>query len=440
MDKTCAGRILNKYIIERQIGQGAFARVYLARHEKMGGICAVKCIHKNIRYYDRLLREAAVMRELKHESIPVVYDIDEDEEELYIIEEYCRGQTLREIMEDKKAADIGRLPDIVLKLARVLGFLHSKDILYADLKPDNVIICEDNSLKLIDFGSAIEFEKAEEGNEIFGTLGYASPEMLKGRGVDLRSDIYSFGKLLERLIACYSKDDIGIRKKDEKILRALKRVEQRCTGSLKFLRYSGFDGIVRDVGRLNGQGMSNKTSALLEGKMKEGVSFRAGGKQLSGIGTICVAESMRGTGATFWSLLLADHLRESGHGALMISAGEYEEMMGKEEKEDIYIINCLDGFEEKRQVIWGCDHLICLLRADGLNTGRQRNKRLLEITDICESRKAAYNMADKPYHKEEIMPGIMKLPYLRGMGFAGGKPSYMNEEIQELLEELLGRL
>lgn len=427
MDSIHNEKILNKYIIEQKLGQGASAGVYLARHKMMGNLCAIKCIPKNNEYYDRLSKEATLMRGLKHESIPVIYDIDEDDEEIYIIEEYCRGKTVREIMGEKETDRLKLLSVIVLKLSEVLNYLHSKGILYVDLKPDNIIICDENNLKIIDFGSAVRFEKTVEERDYFASKAYASPELLKGRGVDLRSDIYSFGKLIERFLSCLCSDDT--KRKDEELIRHFKRISGKCTGSLKFLRYRDFNEVIKDIRRFN---------TKQENRSQNEVSFAWSKDVTSEVCTICVAESMRGTGATFWSMMLAEFLIESGRRAVCVDAALYDRMNEKADRDYVYIINCLDEFENWKQLIWGCDHLICLLRSDGLIAGMEKNKKLLELTDICESRIAAYNMADKLLTGNKNKSGIIRLPYISGIGFEEEKPSHLSEETRNCIRRLMG--
>lgn len=144
------------------------------------------------------MNEANILKVLRHPNIPIIYDIEEDENYIYIIEEYIEGQSLRAYKLSQTKIEEGKLLDFLTQLCKVLDFLHSLEepILYLDLKPDNILITKDNELKLVDFGTAQVFQKEKLVKYSYGTKGYAAPEQYGIYTVDKRSDIYGLGGIL----------------------------------------------------------------------------------------------------------------------------------------------------------------------------------------------------------------------------------------------------
>ena len=187
-----------KYRIIRLLGRGGTAKVFLAEHIRLNSYRAIKCISKNHPLYESQLKEAQILKNLKHSCIPIIYDIEEDKNCSYIVEQYLEGDTLKGYVTAKGCLDSDIIIRFALQLCDLLHYLHHIDrpILYLDLKPDNIIVTG-NSLKLVDFGSAVFLDEAETGNqEYYGTYGFAAPEMYQRKGIDERSDVYGIGMLL----------------------------------------------------------------------------------------------------------------------------------------------------------------------------------------------------------------------------------------------------
>ena len=186
-----------KYRIIRLLGRGGTAEVYLAEHIKLNSYRAIKCISKKHPLYELQRNEALLLKNLKHSCIPIIYDIEEDEESSYIVEQYLEGKTLKELVAAQGSVSEELMVHYAILLCDVIGYLHkvSRPILYLDLKPENIIIM-DRSLKLIDFGSAIYQDEMSENQKFCGTKGYAAPELYRRKGVDDRCDVYGIGMLL----------------------------------------------------------------------------------------------------------------------------------------------------------------------------------------------------------------------------------------------------
>ncbi|MDF2484692.1 MAG: hypothetical protein K0R46_860 [Herbinix sp.] len=186
-----------KYRIIRLLGSGGTARVYLASHIKLNSYRAIKCISKTHPLYDLQRNEALVLKNLKHSCIPIIYDIEEDEEGSYIVEQYLEGDTLKDYVLAIGPIREDIIIDYAIQLCDLIHYLHSTErpILYVDLKPDNILI-SGKYLKLIDFGSAIYQDELTKECKAAATRGYAAPELYRPGKLDERCDIYGIGILL----------------------------------------------------------------------------------------------------------------------------------------------------------------------------------------------------------------------------------------------------
>ncbi len=186
-----------KYHIIRLLGSGGTARVYLAKHIKLNSYRAIKCISKTHPLYDLQRNEALILKNLKHSCIPIIYDIEEDEEGSYIVEQYLEGDTLKDYVRDRGPIREDIIVSYAIQICDLFHYLHSSErpILYVDLKPDNIMI-SGKSIKLIDFGSAIYQDELNKKSKITATRGYAAPELYRQGVLDDRCDIYGIGMLL----------------------------------------------------------------------------------------------------------------------------------------------------------------------------------------------------------------------------------------------------
>jgi serine/threonine-protein kinase len=186
-----------KYHIISLLGSGGTARVYLAKHIKLNSYRAIKCISKTHPLYELQRNEALILKNLKHSCIPIIYDIEEDEEGSYIVEQYLEGETLKDYVSGREPIREDIIIGFAIQLCDLFHYLHSSDrpILYVDLKPDNIMVSGD-SLKLIDFGSAIYQDELTREPKYMATRGYAAPELYRQGRLDERCDIYGIGMLL----------------------------------------------------------------------------------------------------------------------------------------------------------------------------------------------------------------------------------------------------
>ncbi|MGF7145824.1 serine/threonine-protein kinase [Anaerotaenia torta] len=252
-----------KYQILGLLGSGGTARVYLARHVKLNSYRAIKCISKNNPLYELQRKEAIILKSLRHSCIPIIYDIEEDEEGSYIIEQYLEGSTLKECIRTKGPLPENILIEYAVQLCGLIHYLHSSDppLLYVDLKPDNILI-HNSQLKLIDFGSAVYRDEHSAGSLTAATKGFAAPELYHRGRIDERCDIYGMGMLLYYMAsgAAISPEAGSISNIDQSAdcSEQLKRIINRCLRYRPALRYSSVEQLKKQLSILGGNSHGNR--------------------------------------------------------------------------------------------------------------------------------------------------------------------------------------
>jgi len=213
------GTRLGPYEIIGPLGAGGMGEVYRARDTKLGREVAVKVLSSAFSTdRDRLHRfeqEASAAGALNHPNILVIHHVDTHEGAPYIVSELLEGETLSQRMTGAPLAQ-RRVIDYALQIARGLAAAHEKGIVHRDLKPDNLLITVDGRVKILDFGLAKLIGRSDtelsqtniptrrvdtDPGKVMGTAGYMSPEQVKGRPVDHRSDIFSFGAILYEMLS-----------------------------------------------------------------------------------------------------------------------------------------------------------------------------------------------------------------------------------------------
>lgn len=187
--------LFGKYQLERVIGRGRSGTVFLARHLGLDEERAIKRVERG---RNGQIQEAALLKRLRHPGIPIIYDLEIDENYYYLIEEYLCGESLYARIEREGSLQTGELIRLGIELCRIINYLHSFEpnpILYLDLQPGNILICREQ-LKLIDFDQAVLTSWTQKRSVCYGTKGFAAPEQYEGGTPDERTDIYAIGALL----------------------------------------------------------------------------------------------------------------------------------------------------------------------------------------------------------------------------------------------------
>jgi len=185
--------LFSRYKIVDLIGSGGSSNVYLAENMRIGNLVAIKVV-SNKDSHVNLIEEKDLLKELRHSAIPIIVDIEEDEDRLYLVEEYVEGMPLGSL---KLQLSEEEMKDIMLQLCDVLLYLHTsfnEPIIYRDLKPDNIIRMNNGRIKLVDFGIAVKHsEMSAKPTVHYGTRGYAAPEQLSYSKSNEKTDIYALG-------------------------------------------------------------------------------------------------------------------------------------------------------------------------------------------------------------------------------------------------------
>src|SRR5437660_10292074 len=204
---TLLGTTLSgRYRLEARIGAGGMSTVYRAFDETLERQVAIKLLNREVTSdsdeLERFRREARAVAQLSHPHIVGVIDAGEDAGRPYIVVEYVEGETLKD-----RIRRLGRLPvteavAYAIEIARALGAAHARHIVHRDVKPQNVLIDEEGSAKVTDFGIARTLD--EEGltvdGRVLGTTDYVSPEQALGRPVTGQSDLCSLGVVLYEML------------------------------------------------------------------------------------------------------------------------------------------------------------------------------------------------------------------------------------------------
>ncbi len=212
--------ILEKYRQLQLLHHGLGGDVWLVEHIGLSSKRVLKIVEKSHPQYDILEREAKVLQQCQHPSIPIIYDILEFDTQTYIIEEFIEGENLKQYILKQNHLSDSLLLHFSIQLCEILQFLHhpTRAILHLDLKPDNILV-SNHQLKLIDFGSAICQNQQKKSLFIFGTPKYCAPEMKEAGILTERTDIYLLGRCMEYMLMFTPKITKGYSKIVDKCLR-----------------------------------------------------------------------------------------------------------------------------------------------------------------------------------------------------------------------------
>jgi len=194
--------VAGRYRLERILGTGGMASVWLARDERLGRPVAVKLLSDSLAhdesYLSRFRREARLAAGLSHPNLVKVYDFGGEEERPYLVMEYVEGGTLASRIDGGTAQELD--PDrLTRELLGALDHIHSAGIVHRDIKPGNVLIAPDGSARVTDFGIARpeDATRLTSTGLVVGTRDYIAPEVLRGEAATVRSDLYSCAMVLQ---------------------------------------------------------------------------------------------------------------------------------------------------------------------------------------------------------------------------------------------------
>ena len=261
---------IGKYDVLEQLGSGGMGVVYLAQDPVLGRKVAIKVIDDKVvalpEIRERFYREARASGRLSHQNLTIVHDVGEVDGKPYIVMEYLKGKDLRTIINGRESLRLEQKLDYALQICRGLEFVHSEDIIHRDIKPENIKILAGGKIKIMDFGIAkpAASTMTQPGARI-GTPWYMSPEQIKGKGIDKRADIFSFGVLFYELLTYHKPfdgDDTTVlykimheepeplTLKDNTLNEDLQAVIHKCLAKQAEKRYANFSEMILELERL----------------------------------------------------------------------------------------------------------------------------------------------------------------------------------------------
>src|SRR5688572_7372824 len=290
------GKKIGRYQIRGKIGEGGMGEVYVARDDQISRDVAIKVLpaafSADAERLRRFEQEAQAAGSLNHPNILVVYDIGTHDGAPYVVSELLDGETLRERMAGS-ALPQRKAIDYALQIAHGLAAAHEKGIIHRDLKPENLFITKDGRVKILDFGLAklTRVDGTQPQTEIptrrvntdpgvvMGTIGYMSPEQLRGKPTDHRSDIFSFGAILYEMLsgrrafrgestadtmsAILREDPPDLSGTNRNINPALERVVNHCLEKSPEERFNSAGDLAFAIEALSGSGGTSESATTI---------------------------------------------------------------------------------------------------------------------------------------------------------------------------------
>jgi eukaryotic-like serine/threonine-protein kinase len=243
-----AGSIEQRFEISDQLGEGGMGVVYKARDRRLGRMVALKRLKgdtkENKQTIERFWREARTIASLDHFNIVRIYNVFDDREGLWIEMELVEGGTLQELIDREGALSLDRVVEIGCQLCDALAISHFRGIIHRDIKPANVLLTDRGTPKLADFGLAHETEvdsKYTVTGALLGTMHYAAPEqMVSGKHVDERADIYALGATLYAAATGSSPRIVRL----DQVPEELREIIAKCLEENPSARYAKMEALI----------------------------------------------------------------------------------------------------------------------------------------------------------------------------------------------------
>ncbi len=318
-----AGTHLGRYEIVSLIGAGGMGEVYRARDPKLGRDVVIKVLpaafSADAERLRRFEQEAQAAGTLNHPNILSIYDVTTHDGSPYVVSELLEGQTLRERI-NGAALPPRKAIDYAQQIAHGLAAAHEKGIIHRDLKPENVFITREGRVKILDFGLAKLIEPTDESGAltdvptrkvhtnpgaVMGTVGYMSPEQLRGAMVDARTDIFSFGAVLYEMLsgrrafrgdtaadmitAILKEDPPELSESNRNINLGIDRVVRRCLEKNREERFHSASDLAFALEALSGKQGSGATTIAATIATTEASGFGLSRKLLDRLGWIAAA-------------------------------------------------------------------------------------------------------------------------------------------------------
>jgi serine/threonine protein kinase len=198
--------VAGRYVVERPLGHGAMAVVDLARDTELNRLVALKRLAENLARDDelraRFVREGRLAARLSDPNVVRIYDVGEDDGRPFIAMEYVDGETLAELLARRGPLPPDEVAGLGVQICRALAAAHGAGLVHRDVKPQNLLLGRDGTLKLGDFGIAFGLEgtRLTTAGTVLGTAAYLAPEQARGEDVTAAADLYAAGAVLYELL------------------------------------------------------------------------------------------------------------------------------------------------------------------------------------------------------------------------------------------------
>ncbi|KAF0227002.1 MAG: serine/threonine protein kinase bacterial [Erysipelotrichaceae bacterium] len=198
--------IANRYVINKKLGEGGMADVYLAQDSFLNREVAVKILRGKLSLDPvallRFQREANAASRLNHPNIVEIYDVGEDNGQHYIVMEYIRGKSLKELISQRGAMEKQEALQTMDQLLCAITEAHKNNIIHRDIKPQNIMVKDDGTVKVADFGIATVSDAVQltQTDTVMGSVHYLAPELARGENASFQSDIYALGITFYELV------------------------------------------------------------------------------------------------------------------------------------------------------------------------------------------------------------------------------------------------
>jgi len=193
------GQTLGKYKIAAPLGSGGFGTVYLAHDTWIDKKVAIKVPHRQGLDFGELLREPRLLASVSHPNIVAITTAEKQDNVFFIVMEYVQGETLENIIALHGALELNRGLDFTCQICNAIDHAHRQGVIHRDLRPANVMVTENDMLKVADFGTSRYLEIAAHGTTVIGSPPYMAPEQFHGKAV-FASDIYSLGVTMYQML------------------------------------------------------------------------------------------------------------------------------------------------------------------------------------------------------------------------------------------------
>jgi eukaryotic-like serine/threonine-protein kinase len=193
------GQQLGKYKIVAPLGSGGFGSVYLAQDTWIDKKVAIKVPHRQNLDFGELLREPRLLASVSHPNVGEITTAEKQDNIFFIVMEYVPGETLENIIATRGALDLTRALDFTCQICNAVDHAHRQGVIHRDLRPANVLVGENDMLKVADFGTSRFLEIAAHGTTVIGSPPYMAPEQFHGKAV-FASDLYSVGVTMYQML------------------------------------------------------------------------------------------------------------------------------------------------------------------------------------------------------------------------------------------------